>query len=120
MSNIYTMNKDGHEYFVYKTDRLIYTNKLENIISFERQGRYVNVTSLNAETVNISCTLNSLLNLLTCRNFVMVNRGTIVNFAHVNRLRGMCVITEKELKYEVSRPRLKYVKSRLLKQIISD
>ena len=120
MDSIYIMNKDEHEYFVYKTDRLIYTNKLDNIISFERQGRYVNVTSLNAEAVNIRCSLNSLLSLLTCRDFDLVNRGTIVNFARVNGLRGVYVITEKEFKYEVSRPRLKHVKARLLHQIISD
>jgi len=109
--------RDGVQVFVYVTERRTYKNNLSNIILFEKEGRNVYVLAKDGTRTEISCTVREAFEMLGKCGFGLVNRGVIVNYSHVQELKGSEILMDDGTRVFISKTRQKEVREGLIEYL---
>ena len=81
----------------------------KKIVSLTKEGKYVVVTDIDKRERRVRDTMNNVQSKLPPKEFIMTDRGCILNIAHISGIEHRDAICENGLKYPISRSRLKAV-----------
>lgn len=101
-----------HYYYIQnptKMRKILY----QNMLYIQRQGKNSEITLINGETVKVRKSLAVVFNDLNPGFFVYVDRGTIVNLAHILSVRDGIVELKNGVLLQASQAKLEQIKSML-------
>lgn len=102
---------------VVKTDTYEKVINDADIMYFEIESRKLNVHLTGGETLIVNSTIKDLYSEVEHDRFIMLHRGCVVNAKYVNEFSNFDVTLENGVRLIVSRPRVKTVRSSMLKYL---
>ena len=107
------MKQEGQSLTVHR-ERSVERIPFKNILSITKEGKYSVVTDIDGHVSRIREPIKTIEDKLPSKEFVMTDRGCILNIVYVRRIERRDAVCIHDFKYPVSQSRIRVLKQAML------